>query len=575
MAHRLRQVVLSIVCLLAFAAAASAAPERPRLVVLISIDQFRADYLTRFYDLFAPAGTPEKPGGFRYLLERGAYHTDAHHDHYPLLTGPGHSILLTGAPPYKSGIVGNEWFDRKETRCDKDKKGARYCVCDPDSKLIGSGTGDEDPVRGVSPVTLRVSTVGDELKVATGGQAKVWGLALKDRAGVLMAGHLADGVLWFDEDTSSWISSRFFFKDGSLPPWVTDWNRAKKIDPFFGKTWDLSVPPAALKRVWTPGNEFASPRAGLGKTFPHPITGNLSKPGKAFYAAFESTPYANQYVLDTAEELIRKAELGQDAVPDLLAINFSTNDYIGHSFGPDSAEVLDATVQTDRQLSRFFRFLGKAVPGGLRNVTIVLTADHGVAPMVEMMKRAGFATATAYRDEALARKAESALEGAFGAGNWSKGLWEFNLYLDLDALREKGIEPERAEKVAAEALRGEPGVYMAYTRSQILDGRMPETDIGRRAVLGFHPKVSGDVVIVLDPNTVPNYSSGEVSTGTTHGTTYAYDTSVPLLLAGTGIQPGRYTERVSTLDIAPTLSYLLGVLQPSGCEGRVLPRAVK
>ncbi len=565
MTRRLRPVALAIVCLL-LAVSAFAAPVKPRLVVLISIDQFRADYLARFSDLFLPAEGPQGVGGFRWLMERGAYHTDAHHDHYPLFTGPGHSIHFTGAPPYKTGIVGNEWFDRE-------MNAVRYCVQDPKSPLVGAA--DPDGKRGISPITLRTSTVGDELKMATGGQGKVWGLALKDRAGVLMAGHLADGVLWFDEETSAWISSRFYFKSGQLPDWVTSWNAAKKIDPFFGKTWNLSVPPAALKRLWTPRNEFANPRPGLGKAFPHPITGGLDKPGKAFYAAFESTPYANEYVLETAEELIRREKLGQDAIPDILAINLSTNDYIGHSFGPDSPEALDVTVQSDRQISRFFRFLGKAVPGGLQNVTIVLTADHGVSPMVEEMAKAGLPTAGGYQEKALTDAVKAALDKAYGPGDWLKALSEFNLYLDVDSLRQKGIEPAKAEEVVAEALRRQPGIYAAYTRDQIVEGRVPDTDIGHRVMLGFHPKVSGDVVIVLDPYTVTNYSGGSVVKGTTHGTTYAYDTSVPLILAGTRIKPGRYTQRVSTLDIAPTLSELLGVLQPSGCEGHVLSPALK
>jgi hypothetical protein len=563
----------------AAASAAGAPAARPRLVVLISIDQFRADYLTRFADLYRPAADSQGVGGFRYLMERGAYHTDAHHDHYPLFTGPGHSVLLTGAPPYKSGIVGNSWFDREAGK-------ERYCVRDwsENGRLVGGRT-DPDPETqkkrdadsGVSPATLRVSTVGDELKMATGGRAKVWGLAFKDRAAVLMAGHLPDGVLWLDGETGAWISSRFYltFAGASgLPQWVADWNAAKRIDAYFGKPWTLSVPPAALARLWAPHNEFANPRNGLGKSFPHPVDGGLSRPGAAFYDAFTSTPYGNEYALATAEELIRREKLGQDAVPDLLAINLSSNDYIGHAFGPDSAEVLDASVQTDRQLSDFFRFLGRTVPGGLRAVTLVVTADHGVAPMVEEMAEQGFATAGSYPEKGLKDAVKAALDAAAGSGDWVKDLVEFNLYLDPETLKAKGVEPARAEEIAAEALRRQPGIYAAYTRGQILGGRLPDTEIGRRIVLGFHPKVSGDVVIVLDPYVVPG-SGGAVVKGTTHGTTYAYDTSVPLLLAGAGIRPGRYTQRVSTLDIAPTLSELLGILQPSGCEGHVLSPALE
>ena len=199
-------------------------------------------------------------GGFRYLMERGAYHTDAHHDHYPLFTGPGHSIHFTGAPPYKTGIVGNDWFDRETER------GALLRAGHPRARWWAAA--DPDGKRGISPATLRVSTVGDELKMATGGQAKVWGLALKDRAGVLMAGHLADGVLWFDEETSAWISSRFYFKDGSLPAWVTGWNAAKKIDPFFGKTLEPLRPARGPETGLDPRQRIRRPAAGPGHQVP-------------------------------------------------------------------------------------------------------------------------------------------------------------------------------------------------------------------------------------------------------------------------------------------------------------------
>ena len=560
MVRMLRPVALAIVCLLV-ASLAGAAPVRPKLVVLISIDQFRADYLMRFDDLFLPpvAVKGGTVGGFRYLMEKGAYHTDAHHDHFPLVTGVGHSVHLTGAPPYKSGIVANDWFDR-------DLNAERYCVADSKSRLVGAL--DPDGKReGVSPSTLRVSTVGDELKMATGGQAKVWAVALKDRAAVLMAGHLPDGVLWFDDQSGAWISSHYYRKDDTLPTWVSDWNSAKKVDAFFGKTWELSVPPAALKRLWTPGNEFASPRPGLGTAFPHPVNGGLEQPGPAFYGAFTSTPFANGYTLDTAQEIVRQEKLGQDAIPDLLAINLSSNDYIGHSFGPDSAEVLDVTVQTDAALSRFFNFLAKSVPGGLANVTIVVTADHGVAPVVSELQKAGFnAGATQVTKDAL----QKSLAAELGPGDWVQAVVDDNVYLNLQTIAGKKISYTRAEDVAASALRLQPGIYAVYTRSQLLDGQMLDNDISQRVSRSFHPKVSGELIMVADPYWVPGRA-----TGATHGTPYAYDTSVPLLLAGAGIKPGRYTQRVSTLDIAPTLSDLLGILQPSGNEGHVLSLALK
>ena len=559
MVRTFRPIALAVLCLLVVAATAGAAPVRPKLVVLISIDQFRADYQTRFDDLFLPPTAKNGTvGGFRYLMEKGAYHTDAHHDHFPLVTGVGHSVHLTGAPPYKSGIVANDWFDR-------DLNAERYCVSDTKSPLVGAA--DPDGKLGISPSTLRVSTVGDELKMATGGQAKVWAVATKDRAAVLMAGHLADGVLWLDDQTGAWISSRYYRKDGTLPPWVSDLNAAKKVDAFFGKNWELSVPPAALKRLWTPDNASVGPRPGLGTTFPHPVNGGLEQPGPAFYGAFLSTPFANGYTLDTAEEIVKQEKLGQDAIPDILAINLSANDYIGHGFGPDSAEVLDVTVQTDLRLSRFFNFLAKNVQGGLANVTIVVTADHGVAPIVAEMQKAGFnAGATQVNKDAV----QKALAAELGPGDWVQAIVDDNVYLNLQTISTKKISYTRAEDVAAGFLRQQPGIYAVYTRSQLLDGQMLDNDISQRVARSFHPKVSGELIMVSDPYWVPGRT-----TGATHGTPYAYDTSVPLLLAGAGIKPGRYTERVSTLDIAPTLSDLLGILQPSGCEGHVLSQALK
>lgn len=573
MTRALRSTALAITLLFLLGPAIQAVPPaKPRLVVLISIDQFRADYQSRFEDLYLPAATQAGPGGFRYLMEKGAYHTDAHHDHFPLYTGPGHSIHFTGAPPYKSGIISNDWFDR-------DMDSERYCVRDPKSPLVGAD--DPEGKLGVSPATLRVTTVGDELKMATGGQAKVWGLAFKDRAAVLMAGHLADGVLWFNDKAGAWISSRYYCKDGTLPQWVVDWNAQKKIDARIaelGQRWKPLLTGAQLaeaqKRLWTPRNENVSDPSGLGKTFGtdgHPV---------ASYKAFATTPFGNEYVLATARELIAREELGKDAIPDILALNFSSNDYIGHAYGPDSAEVLDASIRTDRQLSEFFQYLDKAIPGGLASVTIVLTADHGVAPIAAETTAAGLPAGT-FIDLALQNEAEKALKAALGdapagpdgkEGSWTKAMVEDNYYLDLDALQAKGIPAERAEAIVAAALRSQPGIYAAYTRTQILEGRMLDNDIARRVARSFHPKVSGNVVIVPEPQWMPGYGSG---TGTTHGSPYTYDTSVPLLMAGFGIRPGRYTERVSTLDIAPTLSDILGILQPSGCEGRILSQARK
>ena len=533
--------------------------QKPRLVVLISIDQFRSDYLTRFEDLFLPPKSGNSVGGFRYLMERGAYYPNAHHDHLPLATGPGHSVLFTGAPPYKSGIVGNEWWDYKLGR-------SVYCVEDERNPQVGT----DAKTIGISPDKLLVTTVGDELKMATGGKAKVFGLALKDRAAVLMAGHLADGAYWFNDDTGRWVTSRFYRRDATLPEWVEGINAQKIPHGYLGKSWTLTVPASALDRLWTRPGQYVDDRNGIGTTFPHSVSAGQSVTNALYFRAFSNTPFANEYVFTTARKLISEEGLGQDEIPDILAINLSSNDYIGHSFGPDSAEVLDVTVQTDRMLSRFVNHLAKAVPGGLANVTFVVTADHGAPPNGQAMREAGIRGGIWTETEAI-KAAEDALAERYGFGPFVHGYREPYLYLNRDTLKRKNIPRDSAESVAAAALTEKvEGIYAAYTRTDALAGRLPRTDIGDRAARSFHPDVSGDILIVSRPGYMPRNTPN----GIQHAEPYAYDTHVPLLMAGFGIRPGVFTERVSTLDIAPTLSFLLHVQLPSGCEGHILSRAM-
>lgn len=531
-------------------------PATPRLVVLISIDQFRADYLTRFEDLFLPARSGSSVGGFRWFMDRGVWYPDAHHDHLPLATGPGHSVLFTGAPPYKSGIVANDWFDR-------DLKKDVYCVQDDNSPIVGTDT----KMIGISPEHLRVTTVGDELKLATGGKAKVFGISLKDRAAVLMAGHLADGVYWFDAATGKWVSSRYYRKDGTLPAWLQDLNNQKIPDTYFGKTWSSTVPNAA-QRVWNPTGKYAADR-GHGTDFPHVMAAGQTAPNAKYYSAFTVTPFANEYVLNSAERLIREERLGQDETPDILAINLASNDYIGHAYGATSMEALDVTVQTDRMLSKFFNDLNGMVPGGLANVTVVITADHGAAPNTTAMRDSGIPGGW-WNPVDAAKVVEQAMDSAFGPGDWVIEINEPYIWLNHDTLKVKRVSHERAEEVAARALESVKGIYACYARSDVLRGLVPNTDIAHHVTLGFHPIVAGDVAYVSLPFFVPAANAK----GATHGEPYSYDTRVPLLIQGFGVRSGAYTERVSTLDIAPTLSFLLHTNQPSGCEGHILSRAL-
>ena len=547
------------------------AGRHPRLTIVISIDQFRADYLRRFVQLFLPARQANgRPGGFRYLMSEGADYVDAHQDDVPTFTCVGHALILSGSYPYKSGIIGNHWFDPAE-------HAVVACTEDPDVKVVGAAPGST--AKPMGPRRLRVTTVGDELKLATNGAARVVSLSLKERAAIMLGGHTADVTLWFDETGARWISSTAYATDGRLPDWVERINQEEIPARSLGTVWTPMVPAAVLERA-IPGRTSDAPPDPFGSTFPHHLDSERSIDN---FRRFGLMPAANAFVFETAERAITAERLGQRPdTPDLLALNLATNDYVGHTFGPYSAEVADLTVRTDRMLADFLDFVDRTVPGGLRAVVVVLTADHGVAPVPEDLQARGIPAGRIPLAD-IAGHVNDALGRAFGGGPWigngpdgkpSGAFVDPNLYLAaaaIDQALQTGKASSRAEieAAAARALEQEPGVYAAYTRTQLSTGAVPATDIGRLVTRGFHPKVSGDVLVVAEPG-----FWADEPVATTHGTPYQYDTLVPLLLAGPGIARGVRTERVSVADVAPTLSLLLGIAPPSGSDGAVLGGAL-
>ena len=555
-----RFVTLSLLVLHAFTACAAVAAARPKLILHLSVDQLRPDFLIRFAPHFLSPrietnGT-RAVGGFEYLKTRGTWFVDARHTHYPLFTGPGHSVQLTGAQPYKSGIVGNYWFDAH------DKNGRRYCVEDLTSAgdIIGTGGVVKKEPR-ISPVTLEVSTVGDELRIATGNKSKVWSVALKDRAAVLMGGHLANGALWFDEESGDWISSRYYRTNALLPDWVQSINRKTNdcgkrfVDTFTNAVWKSELP-ASTMTPWTGESHFVHVSTNKG------------------YKQFTFTPFANAFVLGTAQQLIEKENLGEDEITDLLALNFSSNDYVGHNYGADSAEVFEITTALDKQLSAFFSWLDQRF--GLGNIVIVLTSDHGAAPFPHQARTEAHFDADIADERAIETEINQTLQRWYGLRNGKTNaatVVEYNLYVHEHHLESAAPAHEIHSQLADYLLRSKKfGYYAAYTREDILEGRLPRTDIGERVSQSFHPENSGDVVLV--PRAFWIHLDPKYKYKTSHGSPYSYDTAAPLLIAGAGIRSGKSFTPVSTLDIAPTLSWLCGILPPSGSEGRILEAAV-
>lgn len=518
-------------------------------MVVISIDQFRADYVSRFSDYYLPARSGNTVGGFKYLTASGAVYTDAHYTHLPTETGPGHATILTGSVPSLNGIAGNDWFDRASGK-------TVYCADDPKAKTVG---GQSKPM---SPRNLQVTTVGDELKMATNGKAKVVGISFKDRAAIFLAGHAADAVVWFEPDSGNWVSSDFY--GTALPKWVSEQNARKIPEAGLGKTWTPMLPDSAYALTRIPPFEKASPKEPI---FSHSLGGDNPK---SKFRNWTTSPEGQAYVLDTATLAVTAEDLGKDDVPDLLAINLATNDYVGHAYGPNSPEVMDISVATDRLLSKFFNDLDKRVPGGLKNVSIVVTADHGVLPIVEEMASVYRIPSGRLARAVVTQPVQVALEKQFGPGEWIRYFDEPNMYLNRELADKLNVDFRSVCEVAARAAANVEGIFTAVPGHFVLEGRVPATAWGERLTNGYNPRLSGDVMVLQSPGVY--FGSG---TGTGHGSPWAYDTHVPIILQGFGINQGMFGRRVAVVDIAPTLSKLLGIEQPSGSIGRVLTEALK
>lgn len=528
------------------AALAQAPGAKPRLVVAIAVDQLRADFMDRFRPFFAR-------GGFNLLLQRGASFPSARYEHATTSTCPGHAVILTGSYGNVNGIIGNSWYDAKAGR-------PEYCAADTATTLIGSA------LPGRSPRNLKGATVGDLLKISTGGRSRVVTVSAKDRSAIMMGGHLADAAYWM-EDTV-FVTSTYYRPD--MPGWAREFNASGRVSSYFGKNWVRLLPAAAYELVGPDDVPAEKDEAGMGRTFPRTLAGGPAI-GPNFAEAFNQSPFSNDVVADFAMRAVTAEGLGRDTVTDLLAIGFSANDRAGHAYGPDSHEVMDITIRTDRTLARLFGFLDRTV--GLANVIIVLTADHGVAPLPEVFGRlhpgVGARRLHPAAVDTVVRAALAAQYGAAPAPGWVTHHDQPQLYLNLAALRAKNVAVDEAERVAQAAVMSVPGVHEAHTRTELVTGRHAGARTGE--AYSFYPGRSGNIYYQMQPYILLS----DEPTGTSHGTTWAYDQQVPLLWFGSRILPGIRQTPAAVADIAPTLSALLGLTAPGGSQGRVLSEMLR
>lgn len=521
---------------------------KPRLVLLIVVDQFRYDYLERFGDLFGA-------GGFRRLMDEGALFTNANYDYVPTFTACGHAAISSGSVPALNGIVGNAWFDRESGK-------VRVMVADDSAHLI-TGRGASARGGAASPRTLIGTTIGDQMRLANNFQSKVVTASLKDRSAVLPAGQNPNGAYWFSEADGEFVSSDYYFKE--LPGWVKKFDASERPDKYFGMKWDRVLPAEAYKRAQA--ENLPLQRSALGTHFPYVVTGGEQKPGPKFYSAFTYTPFASEYLAAFGKEAVEAESLGADAYPDLLSISFSSPDLTGHFYGPDSQEIVDTYIRLDRVIADLLSYIDKRI--GLPNTIIAVTGDHGVAPIPEYMRSKGF-DAARIPGHQITDAANKALEARFGEGKWVINFINDQLYLDQKLIAEKKVDPAEAERVAGEAALAADGVVNYFTRTQIVDNRMPAGPVARRVSNGFYRERSGDVWLIAKP--LSFFAEGELPT--THGSAYNYDTHVPVIIFGARVRAGRYNGDCSPSDIAPTLAALLGIEPPSNRTGRVLIEAL-
>jgi hypothetical protein len=536
---------------------AETAATPPKLAVVISIDQFRADYLVRFRPYFVE-------GGFKRLLEGGADFQDNHYRHAVTKTAPGHATILSGVYANVHGIIANEWVDRTTWQMVQS-------VEDPAFPLVGAAPaagrspgGVLEAKSGRSPRNFLATTVGDQLKLRFGAHTKVFAVAHKDRSSILMGGKLADSAYWLSD--GRFVTSTYY-RD-RLPDWVAAFNAGGRVEARFGQTWDRLLAPAIYDAVQGaddgPGENTDF---GFSRTFPKKVDGGRPQLSPQFYEAYENDPAASELVGAFVKDAVKQEQLGRHDNTDLLCVGFSQIDKVGHSYGPDSHELMDSVLRLDRVLADLLGFLDQEV--GLANCVIVLTADHGSSPLPEHVQalRAEI-PAGRLQTGALDQAVTDALDRAFGSLPASE-YWalrdNFGYHLRPSALEAKKLSVTEAAKVVKQVLLAWPQIATAFTADEVV-AMVPDGDLlpaaSRRS---YFPGRSQDVIFVLKP-----YFIDRAKSGTNHGAPYDYDTHVPQLWFGAGVKPGVHPERTGMDDLAPTLAGLLGVPRPPLAQGRRL-----
>lgn len=541
----MKNSILIIAILFSFTAYAQVkkAGETPKLVVGIVVDQMRQEFLYRYNSKFAD-------GGFRRLVQDGFMLENAHYNYAPTVTGPGHASVYTGTTPSVHGIIGNDWYD-------KNLKREVNCVNDPDQKVVGVAEGNGD----VSPWRMLSTTATDELKLSSQGRSKVIGVSIKDRGAVLPAGHTPDGAYWFDSKSGRFITSTYYAR--ALPDWLERFNEQNLADRYLSREWNTLLPLNQYTESGRDETAYESAPGGKDKpVFPYDLKA-LRKQND--FELLTYTPFGNDYLTELAKAAIDGEKLGDDDITDFLAISYSSTDILGHAVGPNAVEIQDMYLRLDRNIEDLLRTLDQKV--GVGNYSVFLTADHGVADVAQYLRDRSI-PAGYLNSSQLLKSLNEHLRNYFPNRNIVETISNGQLFFDQDVFQNdpkaSGVELLIATELTINFLLKQNGIANAYSENIIRQSGYDEGGMKGMVIRGYHAKRSGDVAIVLEPGWYP----AEKVQGTTHGSSYTYDTHVPVIFFGKGIKKGSSVQYYPITDIAPTLSLLMKIRFPNGCTGQ-------
>ena len=542
----------------------NAVESAPRLILQITVDQLRGDLPERFVKHMGK-------GGFRYLINEGIWYADANYSHANTETIVGHATLATGADPAAHGMIGNVWLDRETGKLTYNIEDPKYRILTPGAD-VDKAT-EIDPTQkvastdGRSPSAIIGSTFSDELAIRTAGRAKIFGVSIKDRGAVSMAGH-AGKAFWFSKKSGDFVTSSYYYDQ--YPTWVDAWNQKGLASAYSGKSWELLHEESTYLFGDADDKPWETDFAGYGRIFPHPYG---SDQGKYFTTLLTLSPAGDDLTLDFAKTLIDAEQLGQDEVTDYLSVSFSSTDYVGHIFGPSSLEMEDNLLRLDRTLADLFAFVEKRV--GLKNTLIVLSADHGGPEAPGYLNALGIPAKYIMPDEWDKSPAISALKEKFGIGNeLIRTYYHPYVYLNREVIREKGLNQADVEKAVVGELMKFDGVALAISSTALSKGNLPDTPLNRSVLRNFNPKRSGDIYVVFQPHCFINHFDGLTVT-CTHGSPWRYDTFVPVVFAGGKLTAQHVHRPIEPVDIAPTLAAMVGAKPPSGSRSGPLPEVVR